>query len=132
MSKNVTAPVLQADIPTQNRNVYPREELERLVAKYLTSTEKEKLLVTYGLRQNISLEHVVGKVNKMHINADGTVIAEIEIFRDFLPDVGERCFNMCSTGKVRTEGDIKIIEEISFQYVSVGPTSAIVYPDSHD
>jgi hypothetical protein len=133
MSKRITAKVLQADIPTQNGNVYPREQLEKAMNEYLTKGQPLFVTSKMQLSQNINLADVDGQVNKMHINGDGTVVAEIEIFKDHLCDVSEMLhFNMGCIGKVRNDGDVKVVEDLTFHYVSVDSTSAIVYPDSHD
>lgn len=133
MSKRITAKVLQADIPTQNGNVYPREQLERAMNEYLTKGQPLFVTSQMQLSQNINLGDVAGQVNKMHINGDGTVVAEIEIFKDQLCVVSDMLhFNMSCIGKVRNDGDVKVVEELSFHYVSADLTSAIVYPDSHD
>lgn len=133
MSKRITAKVLQADIPTQNGNVYPREYLERAMNEYLTKGQPLFVTSKTQLSQNINLADVDGQVNKMYINGDGTIVAEIELFRDTLHEVSEMPhFNMGCIGRIRNEGGVKVVEDLTFHYVSIDSTSAIVYPDSHD
>lgn len=133
MSKRITAKVLQADIPTQNGNVYPREQLERAMNEYLTKGQPLLVTAKTQLFKNINLADVDGQVNKMFINGDGTVVAEMEIFNDTLNEVSEMLhFNMACTGRIRNEDGVKVVEDLTFDYISIDSTSAIVYPDSHD
>lgn len=133
MSKRITAKVLQADIPTLNGNVYPREQLERAINEYLTKGQLLLVTAKTQMSQNINLADVDGQVNKMFINGGGTVVAEMEIFNDTLNEVSEMLhFNMGCIGRIRNEDGVKVVEDLTFHYVSIDSTSAIVYSDSHD
>jgi hypothetical protein len=133
MSKRITAKVLQADIPTKNGNLYPREQLERAMNEYLTKGRAILVTSKTQLSQNINLADVVGQVNKMFINNDGTVVAEMEIFNRTLNEISEMLhFNMSCIGKIRNEDGVRVVEDLTFHCVYIDSTSTIVYPDSRD
>jgi hypothetical protein len=123
-------PVLQADIPTQNGNVYPRDELEKALARF---TENAKpLLVSSNLQYSsvMSLNDAVGFVTDMRLDDKGTLNATIQPVRDGIDGTFGH-YNMACIGEVRNEDGVKVVHSLEFRYVSLDSTSAVVYPDSH-
>ena len=124
-------PVLQADIPMQNGNVYPRDALEKALSKF---TENRRPLLVSGSPQYssvISLNDAVGFVTDMKLDGKVLLPSTIQPVLDGL-DGTFGYYNMACAGEVRNEDGVKVVHNLEFRYVSFDSTSAIVYPDSHD
>lgn len=118
-------PVLQADIPTQNGNLYPRQELENALDKLNSRPEQ--------LSVKSQTEGVVGEVRNLRLTDEGTLVATIVTPKaPLLSSVFGEHYNMACIGKVKIKNGVKVVEDLEFQYVSLDSTSAVVYPDSHD
>lgn len=125
--------IAQADIPTLNGNMYPKDELEKAIGKSGT------LLVTLGTNpedffEGLKLEDVVGKVQELSISDNGTVTGEMTVLNtpkaEILNEIDKHSYyNPVFTGTVSIENGVKVIRDITMRYISVDSTSAIVFAE---
>lgn len=139
MENEMDIRVLQADTPTSNGNVYPRVAIQAAIERW--KEQKSKIPVTVDVNDDfvstgLDITKIAGVVDSLSLNEDGTVIAKIVILAtpaaQLLKEVDTPEFVMCSVGKLRKDGDTKIVEELEFQYVAMTLSSAIVYPSKSE
>jgi hypothetical protein len=139
----------QADIPTLNGRIYPKDELEKAIKKrdeyYVicgTSIEVPNGVVrledVYDKvselpNGTIRIEDIVGKVSELAMTEQGTVTGKIKVLKtpkgEALTEVMQHAyFNPVFTGTVSLENGVNVVRDISMLYISLDSTSSYVYP----
>jgi hypothetical protein len=133
MTIKATIKIAQADHPTLNGNLYPKDELEKAIKK------RDEYYVIYGTSEvvpfgTIPLEDIAGKVSELAVSERGTVTGKIQALKtpkgEILNGVMQQAyFNPVFTGIANVENGIRVIRDVSLLYVSVDPTTAFVFDD---
>jgi len=131
---NQVIKIAQADIPTLNGNMYPKDELERAIKKC------DQIFATFGPSQDprpgIQLEHIAAKISQLTLTECGTLTAEMGILKTPMGQVlngikQKAYYNPVFTGTVSIENGIKVIRDISLLSISIDSTSAIVFAEEN-
>lgn len=87
------------------------------------------------LRLRVKVEDIVGHVIDLRMDDNGTVLADIELCTELMPDPSNAHFHLTSVVNGRNTSDLKasamICENISFIRVCIDSVTAVVYPASN-
>jgi len=124
MNKKLTMHLIQCDTPSPiTGRIYPREELEKAIAKYQETIDKDIAFGTLGPSEaTINIVDISHKVKNITINEDGSVVADIEILDTpqgtFVQSLGTDYFRLspCLTGQVT---DDKVVSECTLLHTAL-------------
>jgi len=79
MSKELTMALMQCDSPSPiTGRTYPREEMEKAIAKYQETIDKDVAFGILGpLHANINIVDISHKIKNITINEDGSIVADV-------------------------------------------------------
>ena len=110
MNKDIQFIMLQCDIPSPyTGRIYPREEIEKAIAKYQETIDKEVSFGTLGIPNRadgtLNIMEISHKVNDITIDENGSVVASVDILDTPNGKVAQECIDAlrlspCMAGKV--------------------------------
>jgi hypothetical protein len=125
---------IQADMPTVNGRIYPKEVLKKAIEECQEKIQKGQLFGTIGNNDgiDINLKNISNIVNSIEMNDNGEVLAKLTfldndngIITEELIKKGLGIFTMKAIGNFDENSNVKEISEIKSLYIKPTHTELI-------